>query len=204
MHDGRQNAVPDETRRYLVWTGSILFGGDVYGNATFEEVAQSFAIWTSVAARRNHRAERGVLELKPMKLKTALLLAAALLSGAVGGIVSRLITTDDLRNLRFGPVRASRFDLVGANGKTLATLGREGEFGAVLSFLDQHDGQPRARLGILDGPSAPVLEFRSFDGKRRLLAILLAPDDNASVQLSDKAGRTRWISTDESAIREAQ
>jgi hypothetical protein len=135
-----------------------------------------------------------------MKFKTVLLMILALLAGAVGGIASRLITTDDLHSLRFGPVRATSFDLVGENGKTIASLRQDGEFAAVLVFFDQQ-GQPRAKVGMLSGPYAPVLEFRGFDGKPRITAILVGPDDDPTILLHDKAGGTRWINTDASVTK---
>jgi hypothetical protein len=74
----------------------------------------------------------------------------AVLAGFAGGVASRFFFTDDLRSLHFGPLRASRFDLVDEKGKTIASLTPDGEFAAALVFFDQNR-QPRAKLGILRG-----------------------------------------------------
>jgi hypothetical protein len=131
-----------------------------------------------------------------MNTKTALLIVVAWVAGATGGVASRFLFPDDLRSLRSGPVRATRFDLVGEGGKTIASLAPEPEFAAALVFWDSQR-QPRAKLGVLNGPFAPVLEFRGRDGKSRILAVLRGPDDHPSIELQNSAGRSSFVSVEQ-------
>jgi len=96
-----------------------------------------------------------------------------------GRLCLSFLTTDDLRNLRFGPVRATRFDLVGEEGRLWRHLGMTESMMPPWCFLTaKASRKPRSAYSTGRPPGIGIPWLRR---EARILAILLAPDDKPSI-----------------------
>ena len=137
------------------------------------------------------RLENMERELGRLKRRNRWLLGAILL--VAGGLIAPgvfEITATRARSQEAGTakeIRASRFVLEDAKGKTLAALALE-EFGPGLALFDEN-GTPRAGLWAdKDGPSLSLFDE---NGKNR--AGLWASKDGPRLALSDENGKNRFM-----------
>ncbi len=148
-------------------TVEILSGG-------FSTRRNAESIAERLVSRTIWRTENGWRTFMSMRLPGVLV--ACFVAGLMGGVVSHFFTHEKRSELRPGPIRATRIELVDEAGKTRAFLGTDNERDTALVFLDDHS-QERAKFGVWANVYSPKLVMRGEDGKERIRFHLTAVDD---------------------------
>lgn len=119
-----------------------------------------------------------------MNMRLPGVLVACFVAGLMGGVVSHFFTHEKRSELRPGPIRATRIELVDEAGKTRAFLGTDKDQDTALVFLDDHS-QERGKFGIRPYSYSPTLLMRGEDGRERVRFGLTAVDDRPIIILGD-------------------
>jgi len=119
-----------------------------------------------------------------MTMHLPVVLVAGFLAGISGGVTSHFITPERQSDLRQGPIRATRIELVDEAGKTKAFIGDDKEQDTALVFLDDHYRE-RMKIGVWPNSYSPKLVMRGNDGKERVRFHLSVVDDRPIIVLGD-------------------
>jgi hypothetical protein len=119
-----------------------------------------------------------------MNMRFPAVLVVGFVAGLTGGVASHFLTPEKRSELRTGPIRATRIELVDEAGKTRAFLGTDNERDTALVFLDDHSLE-RAKFGVWPNVYSPKLVMRGEDGKERIRFHLSAVDDRPIIVLGD-------------------
>jgi hypothetical protein len=123
-----------------------------------------------------------------MNLRFPVVIATAAFAGLIGGLASRLLTLPNLSE-RYGPIRATRIELVDNSGRTIAFIGTDKQQDTALVFLDEKNRE-RAKFGVWQSSYTPKMVMTGGDGNERVVFHLSAVDDRPMILLRDHE-RTR-------------
>ena len=119
-----------------------------------------------------------------MNMRFPAVLVVGFVAGLTGGVASHYLTPEKRSELRPGPIRATRIELVDEAGKTRAFLGTDDEQDTALVFLDDHSRE-RAKFGVWPNVYSPKLVMRGEDGMERIRFHLTQVDDRPIIILGD-------------------
>jgi hypothetical protein len=119
-----------------------------------------------------------------MNVRLLAVLIVGFVAGLAGGITSQFVNPEKWGNMRPGPIRATRIELVDEAGKVRAFIGTDNERDTALVFLDDQNRE-RAKFGVWPNVYSPKLVMSGEDGKDRIRFHLTAVDERPIIILGD-------------------
>jgi hypothetical protein len=117
-----------------------------------------------------------------MNVGFPVVIVTAAFAGLTGGLTSRFLTTEKL--FGYGPIRATRIELVDDSGRTVVFIGTDKQKDTALVFLDDKNRE-RAKFGVWPGSYTPKFVMTGEDGSDRVAFYLSRVDDRPTILLRD-------------------